>query len=125
MATAKSEIVAVLGASPKPDRYAYRATQMLRDFGHRAIPVNPSFDEVLGDKCYRSIAEVPEPVDTVTMYLGKQRSDPLIADIVAKKPRRIIMTPGAENDDLAAKAAAAGIEVDYACTLVLLQTGGV
>ena len=118
-----SENVAVLGASPKPDRYAYKAMEMLRAHGHRAIPVNPAFDEVLGETCYRTIADVPEKVDTVTMYLGKQRSDPLIDEVVAAKPRRIIMNPGAENDDLAEKAEAAGIEVDYACTLVLLQTG--
>ncbi len=124
MAAAKSEIVAVLGASPKPDRYAFRAMEMLRQHGHRAVPVNPAFEEILGEKCYRSIADVVEPIDTVTMYLGKQRSDPLIGEIVQAKPRRIIMNPGAENGDLAAKAEAAGIEVDYACTLVLLQTGG-
>ena len=118
-----SETVAIIGASPKPDRYAYKAMQMLRQFGHRPIPVNPAFPEILGERCYRSIADAPKPIDTVTMYLGKQRSDPLIADIVAAKPRRIIMNPGAENDALAEKAAAAGIEVDYACTLVLLQTG--
>ncbi len=124
MAAAKSEIVAVLGASPKPDRYAFRAMEMLRQHGHRAVPVNPAFEEILGEKCYRSIADVVQPIDTVTMYLGKQRSDPLIGEIVQAKPRRIIMNPGAENGDLAAKAEAAGIEVDYACTLVLLQTGG-
>ena len=124
MAAAKSEIVAVLGASPKPDRYAFRAMKMLRQHGHRAVPVNPAFEEILGEKCYRCIADVVEPIDTVTMYLGKQRSDPLIGGIVQAKPRRIIMNPGAENGDLAAKAEAAGIEVDYACTLVLLQTGG-
>jgi hypothetical protein len=118
-----SETVAIIGASPKPDRYAYKAMQMLRQFGHRPIPVNPAFPEILGETCYRSIADAPKPIDTVTMYLGKQRSDPLIDEIVAAKPRRIIMNPGAENDALAAKAAAAGIEVDYACTLVLLQTG--
>ncbi len=118
-----SENVAVVGASPKPDRYAYKAMDMLRKHGHRAIPVNPAFPEVLGETCYRSIADVPEKVDTVTLYLGKSRSDPLIDDLVAAKPRRIIMNPGAENDDLAQKAEAAGIEVDYACTLVLLQTG--
>ena len=112
-----------MGASPKSDRYAYRAMQMLRDHGHKPIPVNPAFKEVLGETCYGSISEVPEAVETVTMYLGKQRSDPLIDDIINAKPRRIIMNPGAENDDLARKAEAAGIEVDYACTLVLLQTG--
>jgi hypothetical protein len=97
--------------------------EMLARFGHRPIPVNPAFDEVLGAKCYRSIRDVADKIDTVTMYLGKQRSDALIDEIVAAKPRRIIMNPGAENDDLAAQAEAAGIEVDYACTLVLLQTG--
>jgi hypothetical protein len=124
MAQKTSETVAVLGASPKPDRYAYRAMQMLRQHGHRAVPVNPAFPEILGETCYRSLAEVPGPVDTVTMYLGKQRSDPLIEEIINAKPRRIIMNPGAENDELAAKAEKAGIEVDYACTLVMLQTGG-
>lgn len=123
MPPAKKEVVAVLGASPKADRYAYRAMQMLTDHGHSPIPVNPAFDEVLGEKCYRSISDVPDKIDTITLYLGKQRSDPLIDEIVSAKPRRIIMNPGAENEDLAAKAEAAGIEVDYACTLVLLQTG--
>src|SRR4051812_17593278 len=118
-----SKVVAVLGASPKPHRYAYKAVKMLQQFGHRAVPVNPAFDEVLGEKCYRAVGEVPEPIDTVTMYVGKRRSDPLISEIVAAKPRRIIMNPGAENEDLAERAEAAGIDVDYACTLVLLQTG--
>lgn len=115
--------MAVLGASPKPDRYAYRAMQMLRAYGHRPIPVNPAFPEVLGDICYASIKEIPDEVETVTMYLGKQRSDPLIDQIVEAKPRRIIMNPGAENETLTAKARAAGIEVVEDCTLVMLQTG--
>jgi predicted CoA-binding protein len=123
MAREKVETVAVLGASPKPDRYAYRAMQMLRQFGHRAIPVNPAFDEILGETCYGKLADVPGVVDTITMYLGKQRSDPLIEEIIAAKPKRIIMNPGAENDDLAVKAQAAGIEPVYDCTLVMLQTG--
>ena len=123
MSERKSESVVVLGASPKPDRYAYRATLMLREHGHRPIPVNPAFDEILGDRCYASISDVPKPIDTVTVYLGKQRSDPLIGEIVEARPRRIIINPGAENNELTAQAEAAGIEVDYACTLVLLQTG--
>ena len=123
MSRNEAETVVIMGASPKPDRYAYRAMQMLREYGHRPVPVNPAFDEILGETCYRSIADVPEPVQTVTMYLGKQRSDPLIDEIVNTKPHRIIMNPGAENDELAKKAEAAGIEVDYACTLVMLQTG--
>ena len=115
--------VVVLGASPKPDRYAYRAMEMLRDYGHHAIPVNPAFPEILGEKCYSSIAEVPEQIDTVTVYLGKNRSDPLISSIVAAKPRRIIMNPGAENHELTTEAEKRDIEVVEGCTLVMLQSG--
>ena len=119
----RSETVAVLGASPKPDRYAFRAMQMLREHGHRAVPVNPAFDEILGEQCYKTIRDVPQPIDTITMYLGKARSDPLIDDILAAKPRRIIMNPGAENADLAEQAEADGIEVIEDCTLVMLGSG--
>ena len=122
MSKGNTETVAVLGASPKPDRYAYRAMEMLRQYGHRAIPVNPAFPEILGATCYRSISEIPEPIQTVTMYVGKARSDPLIGEIIAARPRRIIMNPGAENDALAEKARGTGIEVEEACTLVMLRT---
>src|SRR5205823_10933680 len=63
-----------------------------------ALPIYPAFAEILGETCYRSIADVPTPIDTVTMYLGSQRSDPLIGEIIAAKPRRILFNPGAEND---------------------------
>ena len=115
--------VAVLGASPKPDRYAHRAMEMLREYGHRAIPVNPAFPEILGEKCYGSVTEVPEQIDTVTVYLGKSRSDPLINAIVETKPRRIILNPGAENPDLTAEAEKRDIEVVEGCTLVMLRSG--
>lgn len=117
------EIVAVIGASPKPDRYAYRAMQLLAEHGHRAIPINPAFDEILGEKCYRSIANVPDKIDTVTLYLSEARSDPLTDEIIDAKPRRIIMNPGAENDALAEKARTRGIEVVEDCTLVMLGSG--
>lgn len=97
--------------------------EMLRDFGHRAVPVNPAFQEVLGEICYPKIEDVPDPIDTVTLYMGAARSDPLIPQIIAAKPRRIIMNPGAENESLTAKAEASGIEVVHGCTLVMLQSG--
>jgi len=118
-----AETVAILGASPKPDRYAYRAFEMLRQHGHRPVPINPAFDDILGEKCYPTIAEAPKPIDTVTMYLGAARSNPLIEEIIAAKPQRIIMNPGAENPALAEKAGAAGIEIIEGCTLVMLSTG--
>jgi predicted CoA-binding protein len=113
----------VLGATPRPDKFALRAMKMLQDYGHRAIPVNPAFDEVLGERCHRSISDVPGPIDTVTLYLRAARSEPLIEEILAAKPRRILFNPGTENDHLEQRAREAGIEAVHGCTLVMLQAG--
>ena len=121
--TKPGQVVAVLGASTKPNRYAYRAMKLLGEYGHRAIPVNPACNEILGEKCYPRVGEVLDKIDTVTVYLRKTRSDPLIDEIVDVAPRRIIMNPGAENPDLAAKARERGIEVVENCTLVMLRSG--
>ncbi|MDB6172101.1 MAG: hypothetical protein JWL59_1412 [Chthoniobacteraceae bacterium] len=115
--------VVVLGATPKSDRFAYRAMEMLRQHGHRPLPVNPAFAEILGVACYKSISDISEPVDTVTLYLSAPRSEPLIGEIVAAKPKRIIFNPGAENEHLERDARLAGIEVVHGCTLVMLQSG--
>jgi predicted CoA-binding protein len=96
---------------------------MLRRFGHRPVPINPAFADILGEKCYPKISEAPGPIDTLTLYLGSARSQPLIDEIIEAKPHRIIMNPGAENYALAEKAEEAGIEVVEGCTLVMLQTG--
>jgi predicted CoA-binding protein len=118
-----SETVAVIGASPKPDRYAFKAMELLKQYGHKPVPVNPAFDEILGEKCYPGIASATQPIDTVTLYLRAARSNPLVEDILSVKPRRIIMNPGAENEMLAGKARDRGIEVIEGCTLVMLRTG--
>ncbi|MBA3830882.1 MAG: CoA-binding protein [Chthoniobacterales bacterium] len=115
--------VAVLGASPKPERYSNQAVRLLASFDYRPIPVNPAFEEIEGLTCFPNLATIGEPVHTVTVYLGAARSTPLIDEIVAAEPQRIIMNPGAENDDLAAAASSAGIEVVEGCTLVMLRTG--
>ena len=115
--------VVVLGASAKPDRYAFMAMERLQQHGYTAIPVNPAVAEILGEQCYASIQSVPGPIDTVTMYVGSERSTPLVDEIIRAKPRRIIFNPGAENQKLAEAAKAAGIKVIHGCTLVLLQAG--
>lgn len=115
--------VAVLGASPKSDRYSNQAVRLLASFDYRPIPVNPAFDEIEGLTCFPNLAAIGEPVHTVTIYLGPKRSMPLIDEILAANPQRIIMNPGAENEELAAAASGAGIEVVEGCTLVMLRAG--
>jgi len=97
--------------------------ELLKHYGHKPVLVNPAYDEILGEKCYPTIAAAPRPINTVTLYLGPARSNPLIDEILCVSPQRIIMNPGAENETLAAKARDRGIEVIEGCTLVMLRTG--
>ena len=115
--------VAVLGASPDPERYSNQALRLLGQFDYRPIPVNPAFEEIEGLTCFPNLSAIDEPLHTITLYLGPARSTPLIDEIVAANPQRIIMNPGAENEALAEAASGAGIEVVEGCTLVMLRTG--
>lgn len=117
------ETVVILGASPKRERYSNQALRMLREYGHTPLPVNPGQDQIEGLPVFRRLEAIRQPVDTVTLYLSPPLSKPLAASIVALKPRRVIFNPGTESDELAAQCEAAGIEVQEACTLVLLRTG--
>ncbi len=115
--------VAVLGASPKPQRYSNRAVRMLREHGHEVVPVTPGHQEIEGLPAVAALDQVVGPLDTVTVYVGPQHIAPLIPAIVAAKPRRVIINPGAESPELSRALAAAGISAVEACTLVMLRTG--
>jgi predicted CoA-binding protein len=115
--------VVILGATPRTDRYPFLTMQRLQHSGYKAIPVTPEFEEILGERCYPSISEIPEPIDTVTIYLDKAKSTPLIDEILKAKPRRIIFNPGCENAALAKAAFSAGIKTVNDCTFVMLGAG--
>lgn len=117
------EIVAVLGASPKPDRYSNKAIRLLREYGHTVIPVNPAQTHIEGLLAVATVDALPGPVDTVTMYVSPAHSGPLLPGLLALHPRRVIFNPGSENPALENALENAGIVVEEACTLVLLRTG--
>lgn len=116
------EVVAVLGASSDPNRYSFKAIEMLKEYGHRPIPVTPKEKEVLGQSTVPGIKDIKEKIDTLTVYVNPAISDKYTDDIVALKPKRVIFNPGAENPTLEKALSKAGIEVENACTLVLLRT---
>jgi len=107
------QTVAVLGASANPDRYSNMAVRRLREAGHRVIPVNPALDTIEGLPVAKSLGDIREPIDTLTLYVGPQRL----------APQRVIFNPGTESKDLAAALERANILHLEACTLVMLQTG--
>ena len=116
------ETVAVIGASPLKERYANKAMQLLSANGHNPIPVAPKHETIEGRQVYRSLAEIPGKIDTVTLYVAPARQGDIIKEIIQAAPRRVIFNPDTENPSAYARIKAAGIDVTEACTLVLLKT---
>ena len=115
-------IVVVLGASAKPERYANKAVRLLVEHGHTVIPVHPATPTIEGLPVVARLEDVTEAVDTLTVYVGPDLSTRTAQAIVNLHPGRVIFNPGTENPDLATTLVAAGIQVETACTLVLLKT---
>ena len=115
--------VAVIGASNKPDRYSYQAVKLLQEKGHQVYPVHQRIIDIDGLSVYPSINDIRDPIDTISLYVAADISTKLGDDIIARKPRRIIFNPGAENALLEARAKEKGIIPLNACTLVMLRTG--
>lgn len=117
-----TETVAVLGASPKPERYSNQAIRLLRQYGHAVIPVNPAQASIEGLPVAARLEAIVAPVDTVTVYVSPAHSDSLLPGLLSLKPGRVIFNPGAENPRLEQALENAGIAVIEACTLVMLRT---
>lgn len=116
--------VAVLGASPKPDRFANRAMRLLTQHGHEVVPVNPAYAEIAGIPTAPDIAALAgDDIHTVTVYMNPERTRGLGPALKRVGPRRVIFNPGTENPALADELRAADVEVVEACTLVMLNTG--
>lgn len=123
MSQTHKERVVILGASDKPERYSHRAMKMLREHGHEIVLVHPRLAEIEGHPVLNDLSAIRGAVDTVTMYVGPEASSAVAGELIALRPRRVIFNPGSENPALQARLADAGVQVEEACTLVLLSTG--
>ena len=117
-----NEKTVVLGASPKPYRYSYMAAQELEANNLQVILIGRRAGEVNGKPILTKWPQ-GEEVDTITMYLSAANQVEYYDEILSSGAKRIIFNPGAENNELAQRAKNQGIEVENACTLVLLATG--
>jgi len=115
--------VAVLGASPNPERYSNKAIKMLTAHNHQVVPVNPAQKTIEGLAVIPDLKSLPPGIHTVTVYVGPDISTKLTDQFIAAKPSRVIFNPGSENPALAKSLESAGIHTVEACTLVLLTTG--
>lgn len=110
----------VLGASPHGYRYSNMAVHRLVAHGHEVVPVGIRSGEIEGIPILNGQPPI-EGVDTVTIYLSPEHQEQYYQYILGLNPQRIIFNPGAENPQFMQLAHEQGIEVEEACTLVLLS----
>ncbi|MFY9942844.1 MAG: CoA-binding protein [Desulfobacterales bacterium] len=106
-----SATIAVVGLSPKPERDSHRIAAYLQRQGYRIIPVRAAQREILGEKAYGSLGEIPERVDLVNAFVNPARIMPYARDAVGLAPRAFWMQTGIENPEAAEVLRKAGIDV--------------
>lgn len=107
----RAQTIAVVGLSDKVHRPSYFVGKYLLDHGYRVIPVNPTIDEVLGQKSYASLADIPVKVDTVDCFRRSEQMMELAQEAIAIGASCLWMQLGVENHDAKALAKKAGLDV--------------
>ena len=105
-----NRVIAVVGLSAEWHRPSYFAAKYLQEHGYRVIPVNPKYESVLGEKCYKSLREIPERVDIVDVFRKTRDVMPIAEEAIAIGPKVLWQQLGVRNEEAAAKARAAGLE---------------
>ena len=105
--------IAVVGASPRRERPSHRVMAYLQRHGYRAIPVNPNAagGTINGERCYASLAEVPEPIGMVDVFRRTQAAGGVVDEAIAIGARIVWMQLGVRDDTAAARAEMAGLKV--------------
>lgn len=111
----------VLGASPNPNRFSYKAVNRLHNYNHEVIALGIKKGEINGVKIHTELKDF-ENIHTVTLYLNPMRQKEYYNYILSLHPKRIIFNPGTNNEELSELAEENGIETVNMCTLVLLST---
>ncbi|HTC35345.1 MAG TPA: CoA-binding protein [Bryobacteraceae bacterium] len=107
----KSRVIAVVGLSSKRARPSYSVSEYMQKQGYRIIPVNPNESEVLGEKCYARLEDIPEHVDIVDIFRRSEMVAPVVASAIRIGASAVWMQEGVVDQASARKAKAAGLDV--------------
>ena len=108
---ASPRTVAVVGCSPDPDRDSHRIAALLKAKGHKVIPVNPTCQEILGERCFASIRDIPEPVEMVDVFRRPEFVDQIADEAIAIGAKILWLQLEVINEPAARKAQDAGLTV--------------
>jgi predicted CoA-binding protein len=103
--------IAVVGLSPDPRRPSHGVARYLQRAGYRIIPVNPNVDEVLGERAYASLRQIPQTVDVVDVFRRSEFVGPIVDDAIAIKASAVWLQDGVVEEDAATRARASGLDV--------------
>lgn len=104
-------VVAVVGLSADPERPSYQVAQYLKEHGYRIIPVNPGCQEILGEKCYPSLEDIPFPVEVVDIFRKVEAIPAIVEEAIRLKAKAVWMQLGLVEPASAQKARNAGLKV--------------
>jgi uncharacterized protein len=112
--------VAVIGASSDRNKFGNKALRAFRAQGYTAIPINPREREVEGERAYASVLDYPGPIDEATFYVQPEIGLKVIEDVARKHIPVVWLNPGAESDELIARARALGMQPRVACSILAI-----
>ncbi len=113
-------IVAVIGASSDRRKFGNKALRAFRDHGDTVIPINPKEPEVEGERSYRSVLDVPGPIDMATMYVAPVVGVKILEEIAKKGIIEVWLNPGADSPEVVERARALGLNPIVACSIVAI-----
>ena len=114
------KVVAVIGASNNRRKFGNRAVRAYLDQGYTVVPINPHEREVEGLKAYASVLDVPGTIDMASFYVPPDVGEQIIDEIARKQIAEVWLNPGAESDELIARARALSLKPIVACSIVAL-----
>src|SRR5712691_12275536 len=115
----KYKAIAVVGLSSNPMRPSHGVTEYMQDAGYRIIPVNPNETEVLGEKSYPRLEDVPEKIEIVNVFRRAEEVPPVVESAIRVGAKVVWLQLGIESDAAAEKGRAAGLTViEDACILI-------
>lgn len=110
--------VAVVGASPRRHKYGNKAVRAFARQGFVVVPIHPTESVIEGHRAYRSLRDVPGPIDMATFYVPPAVGVGLMEDVAAKGIGEVWLNPGSESDEVVMRARALGIEPILACSIL-------
>lgn len=113
-----SKVVAVIGASNNRQKFGNRAVRAFMRQGYTVVPINPNEREVEGIRAYGSVLEVPGPIDMASFYVPPAVGEQVIEEVARKQIPEVWLNPGAESEELIARARSLSVKPIVACSIV-------